>query len=407
MSNVTSDTMDWLKGAGEDFLTGIDDAICGWAEIFTNSRKEKLENAAKRLERMQENARSIEQFYGELTRSHNEVVQALALQMNKFSSHFEREGTGWGLDAMRIGQGATVVVSGVAGVTAGAAQVSVWVAKLWTLAGNLTNVSTAAANVTQIEMALLGNLAAAGADAAAIANAAHAGTAAATASTVTKLQNVAKVAGTVALVAGGVIVVLQTVLQGIQVAHLRNELKKIDKSRTELEPLIGSLKNQLLSLRDDLKGTYTNLTPKINDKHVIEFKSEHGDEAPIKVVLEEFFDNITRLPELIDNGGGDVQKKFDDLRSNVVSQNTIIRNALQSALSKADAAIQVLIQNANSALIMFHDGFTPTQVKRYNDSLPTDLVEKIYTYYQGTKGNPGGKIKLKRNAEGNYFVTSA
>lgn len=407
MSDASSDTLDWMKGAGEDFLTGIDDAINGWAEIFTNSRKEKLDNAARRLQRMQDNARSIEQFYGELTRSHNEVVQALALQINKFSSAFQRDGSGWGLDAMRYGQGAALVISGAAGVTASAAQISVWVAKLWTLAGNLTSAGTAAANVTQIEMTLLGNLAAAGADTAAIANAAHAGTAAATASTVTKLQNVAKVAGKVALVAGGVVIILQTILQGIQVAHLRNELKKIDKSRAELEPLIANLKVQLLALRDELKGTYTNLAPKVNDTHVVVATDSHGNPGTAKVVLEDFFNNITRLPDLIDNGGGDSQKAFDDLRSTVVSQNTIIRNALQAALSEADAALQVLVGNANSALAMFHDELTLKQVQKYSLKLPTDLLQNIYEYYKVTKDKPNEKIKLKLNSKGNYSVIAA
>jgi hypothetical protein len=338
MSEVAIET-----GIGDSIMIGLNDAVAGWHELFTCERKKRLEQTCQQLRFMQQDIRDVQILYGLLTAGYNEVIQHLLLQAQQFKNIFHVEPTGAFAEGVDIGKRISLFTSGITSVVATGSYLAIGTSRLWSLMGRVSSTPVnAVASGAEVEMVLIQGIARlnAGANVATVASEVTE-----TASTALRVTNMV---GKVAFYAGLVAAALQTVLQGIEVANIRNAQKEVESNIQELDTLLKQIKVELLALCGALRATYEGVTKVENGKHVVRLPG-----APERdFLLEDFLADIESLTELITQQNATDDKAFQDVRLRLVQNQATLKAVLVPALTQSMTVLATLQDQVRMAFKM-------------------------------------------------------
>jgi len=321
-------------GIFDAIWTGIDDAVCGWAELITHSRQEKVEAAHRRFSFLVDDIKALESVLKTICDTHQEAVGALAVQASNLNLHL-------GYDPSASPGNAEHVIHTVSSVSSSAGQ----------LAGTVWLASTF----------------------------------------VFRAATVAMIAGKVFVVTAVITTVLQTVLQGMEVARLREQARVLEEETAKLKKLLSDLAIEIEAIIQDLQSTYDPLMPVEADRHVV-VDSVDGLK---RLELESFYDRIRQLLVTAREQDSENRSTFNAMREQVEQDNRFIQAHLIVAIKQNIVNQGVAASRLFKAVSALRSGMSPEQVQDIFELSP-EALEKAIDFVKANPVQPP-RLQLGRN----------
>ena len=321
--------------------TGIDDAVCGWAELFTHSRQEKVEAAHRRFSFLIEDIKSLEAVLKTVCDTHQDAIGALAAQASNLNPHL-------GYDPSASQSNAEHVIHTVSSVSSGAGQLA---ATVW-----------------------LG-------------------------STALRVASVAMIAGKVFVVTAVITTVLQTVLQGMEVAHLREQARILDEETAKLKQLLSDLAIEVEAVIQDLQSTYDPLMPLQAGRHVVVDSLDGLN----RLELESFYERIRKLLLLAREQDSENRSAFIAMREQVEQDNRFVHANLIVAIKQHTIDQSVAATHLLKAVNALRSGMPLEQLQDIFDLSP-DALENVIDF---VKANPLQQPRFECGRDGSIKILAA
>lgn len=325
--DALEDAGHWIAGAAQDTWTGIDDGASGWEELFTGNRKEKLLRAQKRINAIVLDVQDAQALYSEAATAHAEIIKALGHQAAAMKQ------------TIQYAPGATMADLGR--ISAAMSGFALGGAALLELAGTVS--TTVAAFST--------------------------------------------VAAPVMAVAAVAVAAIQTIFQGIEVAQMRNEMKRLDGAIQELRGMLPSLLAEFSKLVNLLRQTYEPLSPTQEGRHFVK------DAGGNKYYLEDYFKNLLNVSTIIEHQDNEDRREMQKLTATITHECLVVRTALLDAIQNSTAEIFAMVHKAASIAEAIQDGMTDERIIFYF-KVDAPLVSAVHRFLKEYPGQSAAQVRM-------------
>jgi hypothetical protein len=389
ISDTGRDVAGLVSDAASSVWTAADDAVSGWEELFTGDRRAKVEHTQRRLEYMVADLTATKDLFHDLAQTHGEVVAALSEVTASMHATFSPDEHGTVYDIAEVSKNVLFLAGGVSGVVAGGTQMVALGSQLWTACVG----GSTAVEATGVEAAIATTVAEGGVVAADLAGTGLASSAAA-------VSSFAGTLGVACVAVTAVALILQTVLQGVQVAALRQALRDLEDKTREFTSKLPILEKMLNDLKESLGELYVKLGRPEAGKHVIV--------APdgAKVVVEDFLDRIGRITAVIEAQDCESKDNFTQLQAQIQAENAVIHLALVKPMLDWSASIKKLDADVLAAAELMRQG-TALDTIRQVYQLDPALLQKIQQFVLASADRPEAKPRLRLLQDGEVEVVAA
>lgn len=389
ISDTGRDVAGLVSDAASTVWTAADDAVSGWEELFTGDRRAKVEQTQRRLEYMVADLTATKDLFHDLAQTHGEVVSALSEVTASMHATFSPDEHGTVYDIAEVSKNVLFLAGGVSGVVAGGTQMVALGSQLWTACVG----GSTAVEATGVEAAIATTVAEGGVVAADLAGTGLASSAAA-------VSSFAGTLGVACVAVTAVALILQTVLQGVQVAELRQALRDLEDKTRDFTSKLPILEKMLNDLKESLGELYVKLGRPEAGKHVIV--------APdgAKVVVEDFLDRIGRITAVIEAQDCESKDNFTQLQAQIQAENAVIHLALVKPMLDWSASIKKLDADVLAAAELMRQGAALDTIRQVYQLDPS-LLQKIQQFVLASADRPDAKPRLRLLQDGEVEVVAA
>lgn len=325
--DALEDAGQWIAGAAQDTWTGVDDGVSGWEELFTGNRKEKLQRAQMRINAIVLDVQDAQTLYSEASTTHAQIVEALGRQAAAMKQ------------TIQYAPGATM--GDLGRISAGLSGVALGGAALLELTGMVS----------------------------------------------TTVAAFSAVAAPVMAVAAIAVATIQTIFQGIEVAQMRNEIKRLDTATQGLNGMLPNLLTEFTKLVGLLRQTYEPLTPTEEGRHFVK------DPGGTKYYLGEYFSNLLKIINIIQHQDDGDRREMQKMVATVSHECSVIRKALLDSIQNSMAEIFAMVLKVPSIADAIQDGMTDERITFYLN-VDAPLVAAVHRFLSEYPGHSAKQVRL-------------
>ncbi|WP_130473031.1 hypothetical protein [Candidatus Magnetaquicoccus inordinatus] len=338
----------------------MDDYFCGWEELFTHKRREKLEELLVKQKKIIDDINHVIPFFTSMKGNYDKVGAAVQAYVNNIKGRY----------VVNIEHNTLEDILSWSGkITLGASSV------VGTLGAIALTVSAVSKLVSWV------------ASSASWANFAS------------KAFELCKTLGKYATVLAAVGALVTSILNGVDIANMRHKKEEYEKNISELKQESGKLSTLFASLLKELQEKYDHLVPVTNGKHTFTYNNQQYS-------LEDYYDKIRNLNTRLTNleSTEDMQKMVEA----AMHLDNIVNAALMAGIFHENYKIVSASDNVTRVLKMVYRGMDDTDIR---DIIPEVSQEEINECRRFHQAHPGKletiayKIAIDQNKKMTIIAT--